>query len=98
MCGTPTFMCPEMALKKDHIGGPADVWALGVILYILLTGKMPFHAAFEEDLFRKISTCKYKWPDFLTDKNNKTIELSNGAKNLVRKIFTLEQKKRPTAT
>lgn len=74
MCGTPTFMSPELAQKKDHLGAPADIWALGVILYILLTGKMPFHGICEDDLFRKISTCKYKWPDYLTDKNNKTVD------------------------
>ena len=55
VCGTPIYMSPEVAQKKDHLGGPADVWALGVILFILMTGKMPFHGAFEEDLFRKIS-------------------------------------------
>jgi serine/threonine protein kinase len=48
-------MSPEVAQKKDHLGAPADIWALGVILFILLTGKMPFHGGFEEDLFRKIS-------------------------------------------
>jgi serine/threonine protein kinase len=59
---------------------------------------MPFHGAFEEDLFRKISTGKYKFPDYLTDKNNKTVELSEGAKNLVKKMFTMDQRKRPTAS
>ena len=97
-CGTPTFMSPELAQKKEHLGAPADIWALGVILYILLTGKLPFHGAFEDDLFRKIATGKYKWPDFLTDKKNQTVELSNGAKNLVRRIFTMDQKRRPSAT
>ena len=69
-------MCPEMAQKKDHLGGAADIWALGVILYILLTGKMPFHGAFEDDLFRKISSGKYRWPDFLSDEKGKEVEIS----------------------
>lgn len=43
-----------MVKKQDYLGGPADIWALGVILFILLTGKMPFHGAYEEDLTRKI--------------------------------------------
>ena len=90
-------MSPEIVTKKEYIGGTSDIWALGVILFILLTGKMPFHGAFEEDLFRKISQCKYKWPDFLTDKNNQVVELSNGAKALVRKILVQDQKYRPSA-
>jgi len=38
-CGTPTYMSPEMTFKKDYFGGSNDVWALGVILFILLTGR-----------------------------------------------------------
>lgn len=75
LCGTPVYMSPELAQKKEHIGGPADIWALGVILFILLTGKMPFYGSFEEDLYRKIMNGKYQWPDFLTDKNNDLVEL-----------------------
>jgi len=55
-------MSPEMVEKRDYLGGPADVWALGVILFILLTGKKPFHAEFEQDLLHQISTCQYLWP------------------------------------
>ena len=58
-CGTPCYMSPELAQKKEHLGGPVDIWALGVILFILLSGKMPFYGGFEEDLFRKIVNGKY---------------------------------------
>ena len=52
-CGTPTYMAPEIVSKdknaislgqaeKGHAGPPADIWALGVVLYLLLSGKFPF--------------------------------------------------------
>ncbi len=46
-CGTPHYMDPDLVLKKNYSGQAADVWALGIILYILITGKLPFFAAFE---------------------------------------------------
>ena len=58
-CGTPHYMSPELALKKEHFGHPADIWALGVILFVMLTGKVPFYGDFEEDLYRKIAIGKY---------------------------------------
>jgi serine/threonine protein kinase len=53
-CGTPHYMDPDISKKKDYNGQAADVWALGVILFILLTGKLPFFGEFEQDLYRKI--------------------------------------------
>jgi MAP/microtubule affinity-regulating kinase len=61
-CGTPHYMDPDLAMKKHYFGQAADVWALGVILFTLLSGKMPFFAEFEEDLFRRIQNAKYQWP------------------------------------
>ena len=40
-CGTPSYMAPEIVLKKEYCGPPADVWALGVLLYALLCGYFP---------------------------------------------------------
>jgi serine/threonine protein kinase len=79
MCGTPHYMSPELAMKKDYYGLPADIWALGVILFIILTGRVPFTGDFEDDLYRRISQCKYKFPE--------DIPLSTSAKNLLKKIF-----------
>jgi len=41
-CGTPAFMSPEIIRKQPYSGFNADVWALGILLYIMLTGKHPF--------------------------------------------------------
>ena len=50
---------------------------MGVILFILVTGKVPFFAEYEADLFRKVQTAKYSVPK----------EVSNEAKSLFKKIF-----------
>lgn len=43
-CGTPPFMCPEIAKKVPYSGAGADVWALGVMLYQMVVGTLPFRA------------------------------------------------------
>jgi len=53
-CGTPHYMDPEIAKKAPYLPKAADIWAAGVILYILFIGKLPFFGEFEADLFRKI--------------------------------------------
>jgi len=58
-CGTPSYMCPEIVKKVAYDGTKADVWSCGVVLYILLMGKMPFFGEYEGDMYRKIQTGKY---------------------------------------
>lgn len=41
-CGTPNYMSPEVILKKEYLGGPSDVWALGVMLFRISSGRFPF--------------------------------------------------------
>ena len=77
-------MDPDIVRKKEYNGQAADVWALGVILFIVLTGKLPFFGEFEGDLFRKIQKAKYDIPK----------DVSNEAKNLLKKIFQVEATQR----
>lgn len=53
-CGTPVYMSPEIVDKKPHNYFKADVWALGIVLYALLSGKFPFKGENNKDLFMKI--------------------------------------------
>ena len=43
-CGTPPYMAPEITAKLPYFGEPADMWALGILLYLMLYGKFPFRA------------------------------------------------------
>jgi len=53
-CGTPHYMDPDIAKKVPYSAFAADIWAAGVILYIIFVGKLPFFGEFEADLYRKI--------------------------------------------
>lgn len=41
-CGTPSYMSPEITLKKEYFGKPSDVWSLGIVLFALICGRFPF--------------------------------------------------------
>lgn len=72
------------------------MWACGVILYILIIGKMPFFAPNELDLFRRIQTLKYKIPSKI-DENEEDRTISPGAQKLIKRIFVKDASKRITA-
>lgn len=57
-CGTPYFMAPEVALGKPY-DGKADVWAVGVILYELVTLRKPFESETINGVLQQIVQCQY---------------------------------------
>ncbi|CAD8146059.1 unnamed protein product [Paramecium octaurelia] len=59
-CGTPSYMAPELVNKQDYFGKPVDVWALGVLLYVLLTGHFPFKGSNDSDLYGQIKKGIYQ--------------------------------------
>ena len=67
MQGTPAYMAPELAQLRAHKGGPADVWALGVLLYNLLSGgAFPFWGKSMDELKRNITASLPKLPPNLS--------------------------------
>ena len=73
-CGTPSYMAPEIIMKKKYIGQYVDIWSLGVLLYRILCGKFPFQGTNENELYQNIMKCKIEFPKFLTEN---AIELIN---------------------
>lgn len=59
-CGTPSFAAPEIVSGKPYDGTMCDVWSLGVTLYNLLSGNLPFSDSYTPSLFRKIRTGEYE--------------------------------------
>lgn len=59
-CGTPSYMAPEIVNKIEYSGPPADIWALGVLLYALLNGRFPFKGRTDEELYMRINECDYE--------------------------------------
>ena len=90
-CGTPSYMAPEIVLKTEYCGPPADIWALGVLLFTMLSGQFPYRGATDEELYDKICRAAYTLPEDV-DRS-----LSTAAKDLLAKLFSLRAEDRPTA-
>uniref|UniRef100_F7ARN3 Maternal embryonic leucine zipper kinase n=1 Tax=Ciona intestinalis TaxID=7719 RepID=F7ARN3_CIOIN len=65
-CGSPAYAAPELIAGKSYMGSEADLWSMGVLLYALLNGFLPFDDDNIGMLYRKIKAGKYDTPDWLS--------------------------------
>nr|XP_004474815.1 serine/threonine-protein kinase H2 [Dasypus novemcinctus] len=90
LCGTPEYIAPEVLLRKPYTSA-VDMWALGVITYVLLSGFLPFDDESHMRLYRKILKGKYNytgepWPN-----------VSHLAKDFIDKLLILDASHRMSA-
>mmetsp|Transcript_11081 Transcript_11081/g.23390 ORF Transcript_11081/g.23390 Transcript_11081/m.23390 type:complete len:527 (-) Transcript_11081:700-2280(-) len=89
-CGTPGYVAPEI-LEGVRYGIKADMWSIGVIVYVLLGGYPPFLEQNQNELFRKIRNGEYEFHVEYWD------NVSNEAKGLINSLLTVDPRKRISA-
>ncbi|CAD7695556.1 unnamed protein product [Ostreobium quekettii] len=85
-CGTPNYVAPEVLKRRGYHGAPADIWSLGVVLYVTAAGKLPFDDRSLPRLFNKIAMADYEMPPHLTPE----------LQDLLRKLMCPDPQKRIT--
>lgn len=96
-CGSPSYIAPEvinvgyLRSEKNPYDGKCDVWSLGVIAYILLSGKMPFHGRNFKETFSKIVKGQWTFTGDIWD------SVSPAAKDFIKTMLILDPARRPTA-
>ncbi|KAL5242224.1 hypothetical protein ACI65C_009634 [Semiaphis heraclei] len=89
--GTPEFVAPEV-VNFDAIGFGTDMWSVGVICYVLLSGLSPFMGETDVETMANVTIAQYDFDDEAFD------SISNDAKDFIKKLLVKDHKSRLTAT
>ncbi|XP_067127139.1 serine/threonine-protein kinase SIK2-like [Centruroides vittatus] len=85
-CGSPPYAAPEVFEGKKYIGPEIDIWSLGVVLYVLVCGALPFDGSNLQILRERVLSGRFRIPYFM----------SSDCEHLIRKMLVLDPSKRYT--
>ena len=83
-CGSPCYAPPEMILEQNYNAAKSDIWSSGIILYLMICGKLPFYHEENQIMYQQIISGVFELPHYL----------SENAKDLLKKILEIDPKKR----
>ena len=95
LCGTPDYVAPEVLTWYDDDNGTpygkgSDLWSLGVLLYVILSGCSPFSADEEEQLLKQVAEAKYEFFE------NEWKNISKDAKDIISRLLVVDPAQRLT--
>jgi calcium/calmodulin-dependent protein kinase I len=89
-CGTPFFVSPEILMRQPY-DQQSDMWSVGCIIFLLLSGNLPFMGRSQKELFKKIVSGKFEFDD------DDWCDVSDEAKDLVTQLLILDPDQRLTS-
>ncbi|KAI9731509.1 MAG: Cell cycle serine/threonine-protein kinase cdc5/MSD2 [Cirrosporium novae-zelandiae] len=70
MCGTPNYIAPEILSRETGHGHKVDIWAIGIIVFAMLTGRPPFQSSTSVEIYERVKNLDYDWPKETSDTNH----------------------------
>eukprot|EP01119_Soliformovum_irregulare_P007523 TRINITY_DN19961_c0_g1_i1.p1 TRINITY_DN19961_c0_g1~~TRINITY_DN19961_c0_g1_i1.p1 ORF type:complete len:408 (+),score=112.46 TRINITY_DN19961_c0_g1_i1:89-1312(+) len=85
-CGSPLYAAPEILMQCKYLGPQVDIWALGVVLYAMVTGYLPWEGKSLPDQLRNAAKANFSYPP----------DISQDCKNLISRMLTVDTQRRAT--